>query len=193
MASWPKSLKAPPGVRRWMACSVWATANPWRNCSSCPSISTESLRRGLGQAASALVIGDGAVWLWRLADDRFPQARQRLDFYHAVQHLAVVGRVPLWGRQGDVQGLVQQLKTNRPSKSSASSKKPWQDSKTNPPSQRSRAKSITFTNMRRAWTTGPAPTAANPSAAVLPKQPADSINAASNAPASSGVRKAMKP
>ena len=52
----------------------------------------ESLRRGLGQAASALVIGDGAVWIWRLADDRFPQARQRLDFYHAVQHLAAVGR-----------------------------------------------------------------------------------------------------
>jgi hypothetical protein len=52
----------------------------------------ESLRRGLGQAASALVIADGAVWIWRLADDRFPQARQRLDFYHAVQHLAAVGR-----------------------------------------------------------------------------------------------------
>lgn len=52
----------------------------------------EALRRGLGQAASALVIGDGAVWIWRLADDRFPQARQRLDFYHAVQHLAAVGR-----------------------------------------------------------------------------------------------------
>jgi hypothetical protein len=52
----------------------------------------EALRRGLGQAAGALVIGDGAVWLWRLADDRWPQARQRLDFYHAVQHLAAVGR-----------------------------------------------------------------------------------------------------
>ena len=52
----------------------------------------EALRRGLGQAAGALVIGDGAVWIWRLADDRFPQARQRLDFYHAVQHLAAVGQ-----------------------------------------------------------------------------------------------------
>ena len=40
----------------------------------------EALRRGLGPAASALVIGDGAVWIWRLADDRWPQARQRLDF-----------------------------------------------------------------------------------------------------------------
>src|ERR1700679_524460 len=52
----------------------------------------EALRRGLGQAAGALVIADGAVWIWRLADDRFPQARQRLDYYHAVQHLAAVGR-----------------------------------------------------------------------------------------------------
>ena len=52
----------------------------------------EALRRGLGQAASVLVIADGAVWIWRLADDRWPQARQRLDFYHAVQHLAAVGR-----------------------------------------------------------------------------------------------------
>ena len=52
----------------------------------------EALRRGLGQAAGALVIGDGAVWIWRLANDRFKDARQRLDYYHAVQHLAAVGR-----------------------------------------------------------------------------------------------------
>lgn len=56
----------------------------------------EALRRGLGQAASALVIADGAVWIWRLADDRFAHAHQRLDYYHAVQHLAVIGRA-LWG------------------------------------------------------------------------------------------------
>jgi hypothetical protein len=52
----------------------------------------EARRRGLGQAAGALVIADAAVWIWRLAADRFPQARQRLDFYHAVQHLAAIGR-----------------------------------------------------------------------------------------------------
>ena len=40
-----------------------------------------------------MVIGDAAVvWIWRLADDRFNDARQRLDYYHALQHLAVVGR-----------------------------------------------------------------------------------------------------
>ena len=74
----------------------------------------EALRRGLGQAAGALVIGDGAVWIWRLADDRFPQARQRLDFYHAVQHLAAVGRALFGEDKGKcrnwLQPLVRQLK-----------------------------------------------------------------------------------
>jgi hypothetical protein len=74
----------------------------------------EALRRGLGQAAGALVIGDGAVWIWRLADDRFAQARQRLDFYHAVQHLAAVGRA-LFGEDKEryrtwLRPLVRQLK-----------------------------------------------------------------------------------
>ena len=74
----------------------------------------EAMRRGLGQAASALVIGDGAVWIWRLADDRFPEAQQRLDYYHAVQHLAAVGR-SLFGEDKAklkewLRPLVQQLK-----------------------------------------------------------------------------------
>ena len=74
----------------------------------------EALRRGLGQAASALVIADGAVWIWRLADDRWPHARQRLDFYHAVQHLAAVGRA-LFGEDKEklkawLKPLVKQLK-----------------------------------------------------------------------------------
>jgi hypothetical protein len=74
----------------------------------------EALRRGLGQAVGVLVIGDGAVWIWRLADDRFKDARQRLDYYHAVQHLAVVGRA-LFGEdkagfQNWLRPLARQLK-----------------------------------------------------------------------------------
>jgi hypothetical protein len=74
----------------------------------------EALRRGLGQAAGALVIADGAAWIWRLADDRFKDARQRLDFYHAVQHLAAVGRA-LFGEDKDklkswLRPLARQLK-----------------------------------------------------------------------------------
>lgn len=75
----------------------------------------EALRRGLGQAAGALVIGDGAVWIWRLADDRFKGARQRLDFYHAVEHLAAVGRALFGEDQGKLKAwlkpLVRQLKS----------------------------------------------------------------------------------
>jgi hypothetical protein len=74
----------------------------------------EALRRGLGQAAGALVIGDGAVWIWRLADDRFKDARQRLDFYHAIQHLAAVGRALFGQDQAKLKAwlkpLVRQLK-----------------------------------------------------------------------------------
>jgi hypothetical protein len=74
----------------------------------------EALRRGLGQAAGALVIADGALWIWRLADDRWPQARQRLDFCHALQHLAAVGRA-LFGDdkarlKAWIRPLIQQLK-----------------------------------------------------------------------------------
>ena len=67
------------------------------------------------KAAGALVIADGAVWIWRLAADRFPPARQRLDFYHAARHLAAVGRA-VFGEESEklkawLKPLVRQLKS----------------------------------------------------------------------------------
>ena len=50
----------------------------------------EAMRRGLSQAAEVLVVADGAVWIWNLVEDRFPKARQRVDFYHVSQHLWAV-------------------------------------------------------------------------------------------------------
>ena len=50
----------------------------------------ECLRQGMGKAAEVLVVADGAMWIWNLVSDRFGQARQRLDFYHASQHLWAV-------------------------------------------------------------------------------------------------------
>jgi len=50
----------------------------------------EAMRHGLAQAQEVLIIADGAVWIWKLAADRFPQARQRLDPWHALQHLWTV-------------------------------------------------------------------------------------------------------
>ena len=50
----------------------------------------EAMRRGLGRANEVLIVADGAVWIWKLAGDRFPGARQRVDFYHVSQHLWAV-------------------------------------------------------------------------------------------------------
>jgi len=52
----------------------------------------EAQRHGLAQADKVLVVADGAVWIWNLAGDRFGQAQQRLDYYHASQHLWAVAR-----------------------------------------------------------------------------------------------------
>jgi len=52
----------------------------------------EARWRGLSQAAGARVLGDGAVCFWGLAEDRWPQAGQRLDYWHAVEQLAAVSR-----------------------------------------------------------------------------------------------------
>jgi len=50
-------------------------------------IYTEAWRRGWQWATSKVVLGDGAVWIWNLADQHFPGALQIVDLYHARQHL----------------------------------------------------------------------------------------------------------
>lgn len=47
----------------------------------------EAVQRGVKQAQTVLVLGDGAVWIWNLASDLFKKAQQRLDFYHVKEHL----------------------------------------------------------------------------------------------------------
>lgn len=48
---------------------------------------TEAWRRGWSRALKKVVLGDGAVWIWNLADQHFPGAIQIVDLYHARQHL----------------------------------------------------------------------------------------------------------
>ena len=57
----------------------------------------EAIQRGLGQAQQVLIIADGAVWIWNLAKDRFSNARQQLDLYHADENLWAVAN-DLYGR-----------------------------------------------------------------------------------------------
>jgi hypothetical protein len=48
---------------------------------------TEAWRRGWSRAKKKVILGDGAVWIWNLADQHFPNAIQIVDLYHARQHL----------------------------------------------------------------------------------------------------------
>lgn len=48
---------------------------------------TEAWRRGWSRAEKKVVIGDGAIWIWNLAEQHFPGAIQIVDLYHARQHL----------------------------------------------------------------------------------------------------------
>jgi hypothetical protein len=52
----------------------------------------EALRGGLGRARQTLVLGDGVAWIWNLKDNRWPHARELLDFWHGSQHLWSLGR-----------------------------------------------------------------------------------------------------
>ena len=52
----------------------------------------EAIRRGFDTAAQRVVIGDGAAWIWRLADEQFPGAIEIVDIYHAKQHLCDVAK-----------------------------------------------------------------------------------------------------
>lgn len=48
---------------------------------------TEAWGRGWEWAITKVVIGDGAIWIWNLADQHFPGAIQIVDLYHAQEHL----------------------------------------------------------------------------------------------------------
>ena len=47
---------------------------------------SEARRRGSAQAKHVVVLGDGAPWIWNLANQHFPGATQIVDLYHAREH-----------------------------------------------------------------------------------------------------------
>jgi hypothetical protein len=52
----------------------------------------EAVRGGLARAREKLVLGDGIAWIWKLKANRWPDARELLDFWHGGQHLWSLGR-----------------------------------------------------------------------------------------------------
>src|SRR5256714_6430595 len=55
-------------------------------------IYVEAWNRGWSRAAKKVVMGDGAEWIWNLAEPYFPAAVQIVDLYHARQHLWELAR-----------------------------------------------------------------------------------------------------
>ena len=60
----------------------------------------EAQRGGLGRARAVLAVADGAPWIWNVVQDRWAQAVQVLDFYHASQHLWALGLA--WHQEDEV-------------------------------------------------------------------------------------------
>ena len=88
----------------------------------------EAWNRGWSHAIKKVVVGDGAAWIWNLADQHFPGAIQIVDLYHARQHLWDLARrlhpndAPAqkrwlglhqkrWLDQGKIEKLVASLRT----------------------------------------------------------------------------------
>ena len=49
-------------------------------------VRAEGIRRGADHVRQLTVLGDGAAWIWGIATDKFPEATQIVDLYHAREH-----------------------------------------------------------------------------------------------------------
>ncbi len=61
----------------------------------------EAIRRGFEKAGRSVVLGDGALWIWNLADEHFPGAIQIVDLYHAKGHVWDVAK-SIYGAGSDL-------------------------------------------------------------------------------------------
>jgi hypothetical protein len=64
-------------------------------------VDREARRRGFDQARRRVVLGDGAPWIWNLADEQFPGAIQVVDLFHAKGHLSDVAKA-VYGAASDL-------------------------------------------------------------------------------------------
>jgi len=93
-------------------------------------VEREATRRGFDRTARRAVLGDGAKWIWNLADEHFPDAVQIVDRFHAKQHLSDVAKsiygagsdlAKQWARErhdeldaGDIDAILDALRVHSP-------------------------------------------------------------------------------
>ncbi len=79
-----------------------ATRDTDETSSACAQrVEREAQRRGFDQAQRRVVLGDGAPWIWNLADEHFPGAIQIVDLYHAKGHRWTVAKA-IYGAGSDL-------------------------------------------------------------------------------------------
>jgi hypothetical protein len=55
-------------------------------------VKAEGIRRGADHVRQLTILGDGAAWIWGIAADKFPEATQIVDLFHAREHLNSLAR-----------------------------------------------------------------------------------------------------
>ena len=56
----------------------------------------EAVRRGVLSSEEVVVLGDGAHWIWNIAEKHFPRAIQIVDWYHASEYVWTAASA-IWG------------------------------------------------------------------------------------------------
>jgi hypothetical protein len=88
----PPTPKQPEGVLRLIDPTYLATQAEAREFGK--AVWVEAAKRGVEQAQELVILGDGAAWIWNIADSQFGPYRrvEIVDWYHATQHVWTVGR-----------------------------------------------------------------------------------------------------
>ncbi len=76
----PETLVIQAEQQSYLAALTDAEAFGWQ-------LWAEACRRGVTDQTEVVVIGDGAHWIWNVADEHVPQATQIVDWYHASQYV----------------------------------------------------------------------------------------------------------
>jgi hypothetical protein len=98
-------------------------------------IYTEAVRRGLRRAGKVVVLGDGAVWIWNLAQEHFFGSIEVVDIYHARSHIRQLANMVYgpgttknitWIQRcldrldkGDIEGILWSMRRLRPKQEQA--------------------------------------------------------------------------
>jgi hypothetical protein len=64
---------------------------------------SEACRRGVGAQTEVVVLGDGAHWIWNIAEQHFPGAIEIVDWYHASEYVWNAARA-IFGEGSELRG-----------------------------------------------------------------------------------------